>query len=67
MSDDIRTKIKKAGKILPYGAKKEIAKITGISNQTVVTAFKHACGHSDQLLKDILEASQPFLLVIKLF
>lgn len=63
MSEDIRTKIKKAGKILPYGAKKEIAKITGISQQTVVTAFKHACGHSDQLLENILEASQPFLII----
>lgn len=63
MSEGIRKKIKKAGKILPYGAKKEISKITGISQQTVVTAFKHACGHSDQLLENILEASKPFLKV----
>ena len=48
------------GKELPYGAKKKIAKITGITEQTVVNFYNGLWVRKDNAIK-IAEASKPFL------
>lgn len=52
----------KIGENLPYGAKKEIAEITGISEQTISLFFKNGLASTETTAK-ILEASKPFLII----
>lgn len=50
------------GNKLPYGAKKDITEITGISEQTISQFFKNGLASADTTTK-ILEASKPFLII----
>jgi hypothetical protein len=52
----------KIGNELPYGAKKEIAEITGKTEQTINQFFKTGLASSETTAK-ILEASKPFLAI----
>ena len=48
------------GNNLPYGAKKEITKVTGLSDSTVIDFFKYGTS-TNETKALILEASKPFL------
>lgn len=47
------------GKNLPRGAKKEVAKLTGLAEQTIIRFFKTGKASPENALK-IIEHAQPF-------
>lgn len=56
---DTQEQIITMGKNLPRGAKKEVAKLTGLTEQTIVRFFKTGKATPENALK-IIEYAKPF-------
>ena len=56
---DTREQILTMGRNLPRGAKKEVAKLTGLTEQTIVKFFKTGTASPENALK-IIEHAKPY-------